>query len=229
MDYINKLWYGADVFSKPWRTVNWMSKKELEDSVKNIKPSNSDIGNVRILLHGVVGSGKSSFINSLNSVFAQRVITKVRAAPSAATSCTKIYKGHVIKIPSGTLGITIADFMGLEEKEHNIHLDDLRNALHGHLPDGYELTGNKPLSSDDPRYIKNPSDAEKTHCLVCVVSANSISRMLPATTDKMKSHLEEASKLGIPRAVLMTMGDMLCPAVKWDVKSIYMSKAIKTK
>lgn len=27
----------------------------------------------------------------------------------------------------------------------------------------------------------------------------------------------------------MTMGDVLCPAVKWDVKSIYMSKEIKKK
>lgn len=59
-----------------------------------------------------------------------------------------------------------------------------------------QFTPDKPLSSDDNRYIKNPSEGEKTHCLVCVVSANHISLMTGAAIDRMKMALEEANKLG---------------------------------
>lgn len=68
--------------------LSYTSKSEIEESMRNLTPSNPDIGHLRILLHGPVGTGKSSFINSLNSVFQHRVITRVKTAPSSATSCT---------------------------------------------------------------------------------------------------------------------------------------------
>ncbi|XP_058263274.1 interferon-induced protein 44-like [Hemibagrus wyckioides] len=227
---VYKFWYGVEMLSKAWRKVNWDSKSELENSLRNFTLSNPNIGHLRILLHGPVGAGKSTFINSIYSVFQHRISNKVKAAPSTSTSCTKTYKGYEINCsPSGTLPITIVDFMGLEETAQNVHPDDLKNALLGHLPDGYKFNPAKPLSSNDPRYIKNPSEGEKTHCLVCVVSANTISLMTNAAIDKMKMLLEEASELGIPGAVIMTMSDLTCPAVKRDVKYIYTSNRIKTK
>ncbi|KAK3520359.1 hypothetical protein QTP70_023838 [Hemibagrus guttatus] len=208
----------------------YSSNSELKESLRNFTLSNPNIRHLRILLHGPVGAGKSTFINSLSSVFQQRITAKVKAASSASTSCTKTYKGYEIKcLPTGTLPVTIFDFMGLEDTAQNVHPDDFKNALRGHLPDGYKFNHEKPLSSNDPRYIRNPSVGEKTHCLVCVVSANSISRMSNATIDQMKLVLEEASELGIPGAVIMTMSDLVCPAVTYDLKYVYTSKTIKTK
>ncbi|XP_017317608.1 interferon-induced protein 44 isoform X1 [Ictalurus punctatus] len=229
MNHIYKWWYGSELYSKPWRTVKWDSKHEIEESVRILTPSNPDIRHLQILLHGPVGAGKSSFINSLRSVFQKRISVKEKVAPSSSTSCTKTYKGCEIKTSYGVLPITIFDFMGLEEKAQNVHPDDLRNALHGHLPNGYKFHPDRPLPSNDEKYIINPSKGEKMHCVVCVVSTNSISLMTDAFINKMKMYLEEASELGIPRAVLMTMGDLVCPAVKNDVKYIYISKIIKTK
>ncbi|XP_060748998.1 interferon-induced protein 44-like [Tachysurus vachellii] len=226
----NKWWYGAEFFPNDWRAVNWDSKSKLEGSLRTFTPSNPDVKKLQILLHGPIGAGKSTFINSLLSVFQNRVVSKVKTAASSSTSCTKTYKGYDIKCsPSGTLPLTIFDFIGLEHQTENVHPDDLKNALRGHLPNGYEFAPDKPLSSNDNRYIKNPSEGEKTHCLVCVVSANSVSRMTDTVIGRMKIALEEANKLGIPEAVILTMNDQACPAVKYDVKNIYRSKTIKAK
>ncbi|XP_053370274.1 interferon-induced protein 44-like [Clarias gariepinus] len=169
----------------------------MVESVKNLIPSNPDISNLRILLYGAVGAGKSSFINSLNSVSGTRVVTKAQTVPSGACmSCTK----RCCYVSYSSI--------------FDLYL---------------QFNSDTPLSPKDPRYISTPSNREKTHCVVCVVSANTISQMPQATTDKMKAYLDEARELGIPQAVIMTMGDEICPAVKYTVKTIYMSKKIKQK
>lgn len=52
------------------------------------------------------------------------------------------YTGHEVKHASGSLPITIFDFMGLEEAAKNVHSTDLTNALRGHLPHGCKV-GNR--------------------------------------------------------------------------------------
>ncbi|KAH3803143.1 hypothetical protein DPMN_156845 [Dreissena polymorpha] len=59
-----------------WRKVPEWSKtlvKELMQGVQSIKPRNSLIQDYRIALIGPVGSGKSSFCNTINSVFKGRI------------------------------------------------------------------------------------------------------------------------------------------------------------
>ncbi|KAF1377030.1 hypothetical protein PFLUV_G00217650 [Perca fluviatilis] len=57
----------APLLSKPWREINWGDNQSDLQYVKAYKPQ-PDGQLLRILLHGQVGAGKSSFINSVQSV-----------------------------------------------------------------------------------------------------------------------------------------------------------------
>ncbi|XP_026063125.1 interferon-induced protein 44-like [Carassius auratus] len=78
-------------FAKPWRETPWDNKGLLEKNLRELKLSDSNVKYIRILLAGQVGAGKSSFINSVNSVFQRRITTEAIAdnAGAGGTSFTK--------------------------------------------------------------------------------------------------------------------------------------------
>lgn len=59
------------------------------ESVKSYKPQNKQVTHLRILLHGPVGAGKSSFINSVDSVFKDRVTGRVPTDAISGSSFTE--------------------------------------------------------------------------------------------------------------------------------------------
>ncbi|KAK2869674.1 hypothetical protein Q7C36_001545 [Tachysurus vachellii] len=56
-------------FEQPWRNTDWKQ--------------------FRILLHGAVGAGKSCFVNSVRSVYKERIVFGAAEGTSAGKSCTK--------------------------------------------------------------------------------------------------------------------------------------------
>ncbi len=52
---------------------------ELTESIKGYKPMVSSVSQVRVLLVGAMGAGKSSFFNSINSVFRGHVTSQATA------------------------------------------------------------------------------------------------------------------------------------------------------
>ncbi|KAF7659873.1 hypothetical protein LDENG_00291670 [Lucifuga dentata] len=59
------------LLSKPWRNVNWTTerKQQLMKVIQNYQPDIKTVHQARVLLVGPIGSGKSSFFNSINSAF----------------------------------------------------------------------------------------------------------------------------------------------------------------
>ncbi|XP_029631989.1 interferon-induced protein 44-like [Salmo trutta] len=221
-------------FDQQWRKTCWSKgeRDHMVDALRNFKLSDPDVGQLRCLLYGGIGAGKSSFINSVNNVFQNRITGgALVAADTGGFSFTMTYDTHYIQGRSGEKRLPFAfnDVMGLEDNKNGMHLDDLINALKGHLPEGYEFNPVHPLSDQKKEFIQNPSLSDKTHCLVSIVSADKISRMQKDVIDKMKSIRAAASRLKIPQVVVMTMPDKACELVNKDVKRIYYSKAIKEK
>ncbi|XP_028460522.1 interferon-induced protein 44-like [Perca flavescens] len=212
-------------FNDPWRTINWEDKRDLQH-VKDYKPQ-TDGQQLRILLHGPVGAGKSSFINSVQSVLQGRMYAQALVENTSHGCFTKRYTTYKIKKgPKTFYPFVFNDIMGLDPFK-GVPVDDVKLALKGHVKEDYTFNPESTLSVDNPFYKKDPTNNDKVHVLVCVVPANSISLMKKETLDKIRNIRMEASKLSIPQVAIFTKIDEACPEIKNDLRNVYRAKYIK--
>uniref|UniRef100_A0A3B4ENE1 Ig-like domain-containing protein n=1 Tax=Pygocentrus nattereri TaxID=42514 RepID=A0A3B4ENE1_PYGNA len=222
-----------------WRTVQWKPDPMLE-TLKTFKVSNSEVKELRFLLNGPVGAGKSSIINTIKTIFqGYQSINCLVASELGSTSFTTKYQ----KFPVESRPFALYDVMGLENDQvknagqgteefkllKGVHSDDIINALKGHIPNDYEFKPEQPMSEDNRYYISDPTLNDKIHCLVSVIAADKITFMDNDVIQKIKTIRAEASKLGIPQLVFMTRVDNVCMLTKENLAKIYQSKKIKEK
>uniref|UniRef100_A0A671TVF1 Uncharacterized protein n=1 Tax=Sparus aurata TaxID=8175 RepID=A0A671TVF1_SPAAU len=166
--------------------------------VKDYKPP-TEGQHIRILLHGPVGAGKSSFINSVQSVLRGRIYRQALADNVESTSTSFTRKFRTYKIPKeggqSFYPFVLNDMMGLEIRD-GVLVDDVKLALRGHVRDGYKFNPASKLSEDDPFYNKNPSTNDRVHVLVLVICANTVSVMRDEIVQKIQEIKREASDLG---------------------------------
>ncbi|XP_030583942.1 interferon-induced protein 44-like [Archocentrus centrarchus] len=216
---------------KPWRTIMWESqkRKELIESIKSYKPPVSSVTKARVLLIGPVGAGKSSFFNSVNSVFRGHV-TSQAISGSSTTSLTTQFRTYSVKAgrEGKPLPLILCDTMGLEEsKGVGLDIDDMSSILKGHLPDCYQFNPSAPLHAEAHGYHRSPGLKDKIHCVAYVIDACKISIMPKGLEEKLDSVRRKVNLIGIPQLVLLTKVDEACPLVKEDVTNIYKSGYIK--
>ncbi|XP_052391555.1 interferon-induced protein 44 isoform X1 [Carassius gibelio] len=213
---------------QPWRTTHWEGKELLEKNLRELELSDSNVKYVRILLAGEVGAGKSSFINSINSVFQGRITTEALADAGFSRSFTKTYRTYYISNGQSVLPFVFNDIMGLESEEaQGAHPEDIAKSLEGLLKEGHNF--NPAVSGKDVDYRSETSPEHLTYCLVYVIAADKVSMMNQEVFKKMKYIREKASSLEIPQAIIMTKVDEACPLVQKDLRKIYTSKKIKEK
>uniref|UniRef100_A0A3B4EXD3 Interferon-induced protein 44-like n=1 Tax=Pundamilia nyererei TaxID=303518 RepID=A0A3B4EXD3_9CICH len=197
--------------------------------VENYKPEVEE-QNLRILLHGPVGAGKSSFINSVNSVLQKRVCCEALVANSCDCS-TKKYTTYRIKKGNAFYPFVLNDMMGLKfttsRRNRRIHVKDVKQALKGHIKDGYVFNPENKLSKGDRYYNRTPTENDKVHVLVCVVDANTTSLMSNATVEAIQDIRDEANELEIPQVAIFTKIDEAFPEIKHDVKNVYRSECLQ--
>ncbi|XP_028969919.1 interferon-induced protein 44-like isoform X3 [Esox lucius] len=126
-----------------WGTFSTKGKEKrnaMVNELKNMKLNNPDMEQLRCLLIGPIGAGKSSFINSVKSVFQGYMAHGALAAALSSKGFTNTYKTCYIRNGTNRLPFALSDVMGLEPSEgYGIHPDDIINALKGHLPNGYKM------------------------------------------------------------------------------------------
>ncbi|XP_036434353.1 interferon-induced protein 44-like [Colossoma macropomum] len=216
-----------------WRTVEW-NQVQMVNTLNAFKIRDDKVKELRFLLHGPIGAGKSSVISSIRTIFGGRIHVDCPASSEItefSTSHTLQFEKYQFRnAQDGLLPFAFIDVMGVESREHNgVHSDDIIHILKGHIKQGYVFNPVKPMTKDSPCYLKNPSMNDKIHCLVNVIPADKLSMIKDDFIKKMKTVGEKAIRMGILQVVLMTRVDCACPLTKKDLRNVYKSKKIKEK
>ncbi|XP_047442390.1 interferon-induced protein 44-like [Mugil cephalus] len=218
------------LLERPWRPIIWNSERrtKLMESIKTHKPIDSSVSQVRVLLVGPVGAGKSSFFNSVNSVFRGHVTSQAMCG-SSATSLTTQFRAYPLKDgrEGKHLPIILCDTMGLEESTGaGLDINDISSILKGHLSDRYQFNS-RSWTSWFYNPFKSQELKDKIHCVAYVIDACKVSIMPANLEEKLNDIRSQINSMGIPQLVLLTKVDEACPQVKQDVTNIYSSTYIK--
>uniref|UniRef100_A0A8D0D573 G domain-containing protein n=1 Tax=Sander lucioperca TaxID=283035 RepID=A0A8D0D573_SANLU len=200
--------------------------------VKDYKPQ-TDGQLLRILLHGQIAAGKSSFINSVQGVIKGRV-SKDAGAANSGSSHTKRYKTYRIRKDGQNTfcSFGLNDTMGLEcnsNRRRKVSVKDIKRVMKGRVRDGYTFNPESKILKEDRYYNAAPTANDKVHVLVCVVDASRVHLMSPKAIETLQDIREEASDLDIPQVAIFTKIDLICPEIKKDLRNVYRSKILKEK
>ncbi|KAL7388780.1 hypothetical protein ABVT39_020533 [Epinephelus coioides] len=216
---------------EPWRKINWRDNQSALQYVRNYKPQ-TEGQQLRILLHGPVGAGKSSFINSVHSVLHGRMYAQALADNTFHGCFTKQYTTYKIpkRGPETFYPFVFNDVMGLDPRGGAL-VEDIKLAMMGHVKEDYWFNPESALSDDNTYhfYNNNPTDNDKVHVLVCVIPANTVSQIRAETVQKIRNIRTEATKLRIPQVAILTKIDEACPELRKDLKKVYRTKYLKGK
>ncbi|XP_039591704.1 interferon-induced protein 44-like [Polypterus senegalus] len=225
----------SQLMDQPWReqTFSRLDRNFLLDDLQNYDTQTRTVTEPRILLVGQTGAGKSSFFNSLNSIFRDHV-TMQALCGYGDINVSKKFRTYSVSLGAGgrKLPYILCDTMGLERSgfEEGIKVEDIISVIKGHVSDMYEFNPRAAINCHDPHYIRSPSVKDKMHCVVFVVDANKIVN-LPKfqLLKKFKEIKSEVNSLGIPLLVLVTKIDKACMEVQKDLTKVYSSRYLHEK
>ncbi|XP_025758458.1 interferon-induced protein 44 isoform X1 [Oreochromis niloticus] len=214
------------IFEEPTRNIPWKERQRELQLVRDYKP-HKDVQHLRILLYGPPGAGKSSFINSVDSVLRGKIAIRALAAANSGDSFTIAHKTYKIQKgnPETFYPFVFTDTMGLErDHEGGIHVEDIKLAISGHVKEGYRFNPKCPLPETDANYRSSSTLDDKAHILALVLRADTVNMIDDETVKKMKGVRAAARNKGIPQIAIMNRIDEACPEVKKDIKNAYKSK-----
>ncbi|KAJ7332564.1 hypothetical protein JRQ81_014744 [Phrynocephalus forsythii] len=214
----------------PWRKVDWTpgTRNKLMNQIASYKPPLNSVQKIRVLFLGPVGAGKSSFFNSVNSVF-RGYVTSQAIAGSDSGSVTLQYRTYQVKNGSNgkPLPIIFCDTMGLEEKQGTgLHVDEVTNLLRGHVPDKYYFNPSVAMQPETLDYIKCPSLKDQIHCVVFVIDGSKVEILPEKLEGKLREIRQKINKLGVPQLVIVTKVDEVCSSLKEEFSDVYRSQAV---
>ncbi|KAI3364686.1 hypothetical protein L3Q82_011456 [Scortum barcoo] len=220
----------SPVLDEPWRQINWDDKQHDVQFLNDYAPQ-TDVEQLRILLHGPIGAGKSSFVNSVKTVLEGKMCRKAPVAKSVS-SYTKEYKTYKVQKGSRNtfFSFVLNDTMGLKYgsyKERRIHVKDIKRVMKGQVKDGYVFNPESKISKDDRFYNASPTPDDKVHVLVCVIDASTLPALKKENFEAIQEIRDEAGDRGIPHVTILTKIDEAFPEIHKDLKNVYRSKALK--
>ncbi|KAL1771976.1 hypothetical protein HispidOSU_000421 [Sigmodon hispidus] len=204
-------------------------QSNLLNALKTYKPYEDLVPQTQVLLLGPIGAGKSSFVNSVKSVF-KGSITHQALVGCDINGISDKYRTYSItyRNDDSPLPFVLCDSLGLSQKA-GLHMEDMRCILNGHTPDRYQFNSMKPITSKHPNYIPDPLLKDRIHCVVFVFDINSVDQLSYGLVAKIKRIRKGLIKCGILHVVLLTHVDSLDLITKGDLIDIYNCVPVKLK
>ncbi|XP_045169930.2 interferon-induced protein 44-like [Mercenaria mercenaria] len=227
---VYKVIYDENKPGTPWRELdNWNTRglaRLKEDILSFRPPPGLNIDEARIVILGPVGAGKSSFFNTIDSIFRGR-ITQRACNGSSAQSVTTAYTPYSVRLDSGSSPkFILCDTPGLEESD-GLDVDECSYLLDGNIPDFYLFNQNSPISPNAEEFRVNPTTQDKIHCVVFVIDASTLEAVSSIIVDKMKNFQRTMNDREIPQLIVLTKVDKLCEDVQKDISFTYRSWKVK--
>ncbi|XP_060566680.1 interferon-induced protein 44-like [Ruditapes philippinarum] len=215
---------------KPWRKIkSWNEQflNELTEDIVSFKPiPDLKVTDARILIIGPVGAGKSSFFNTINSIFRGRITQKARSG-SAEQSLTTAYTQYKVKVKSGApLNFRLCDTRGLEESQ-GLDVFECNYLLDGNIPNYYQFNPTTQITPKTPGFIACPTADDVIHCAVFVLDASTLEILTSKIIEKMKAFQNIMNQKGIPQIILLTKVDKLSKEVEQDVSLVFKSPEVE--
>uniref|UniRef100_A0AAY4A1V5 TLDc domain-containing protein n=1 Tax=Denticeps clupeoides TaxID=299321 RepID=A0AAY4A1V5_9TELE len=125
-----------------YREIKYAHFSELMETIKSWKPIITSVSKAQVLLVGPVGAGKSSFFNSLSSVFRGHVTSQAVTGSAGTSVTTKFHTYPVMSDKSRKpLPLILCDTMGLEgDVNAGLDMEDITSILQGHVQDRYQVS-----------------------------------------------------------------------------------------
>nr|XP_023693740.1 interferon-induced protein 44-like [Paramormyrops kingsleyae] len=220
-----------ELLKDPWRNAKWdeSARTKLMQSLKEYKPPVDSVPQARILLIGLVGAGKSSFFNSINSIFRGNITSQAEAG-DMGTSLTLKYRTYQVKAGRGgqPLSFLLCDTMGLEATDDGgVKTEDIVSILKGYVPDKYQFNPVQAKVTDDCQTGSRLPVQDRIHCVVYVIDATKLAIMPEGMKNKIDEIRKKTKYHEVPLMVLLTKVDKACPLVEKDLKNVYRSCYIK--
>ncbi|XP_043963095.1 interferon-induced protein 44-like isoform X2 [Gambusia affinis] len=217
------------LLEKPWLQMDWEDREADLQFINDYRPAGGQ-RQFRILLHGPVGAGKSSFINSVFSVLEGKICHKATACNITQTTFTKKYITYKIKKGDhqNVYPFVLNDMTGLSNinwKHRRVYEKDMRMAMKGHIKEEYKSA----LSETDPFFNRNPTINDKAHILVTVFDASTINQLEETVAETIQEIRDEATELGIPHVAILSKIDEACPEIRDDIKNVCQSRVLQEK
>ncbi|CAG2189894.1 unnamed protein product [Mytilus edulis] len=177
---------------EPWRkTPEWNTKllDELKGKIERYKPLKElKISQARLLMIGEVGAGKSSFFNTINSIF-RGYITSQACSGNAEHSLTTVYRMYQIR--NGETGkpmhFRLHDTRGIEA-DQGVDANEMAYLLDGNIPDRHQFNPSVPVSTDTLGFVASPHLSEKIHCVVFVLDGSTVDVMAEKVIERLKTY-----------------------------------------
>ncbi|XP_052786779.1 interferon-induced protein 44-like isoform X1 [Mya arenaria] len=197
---------------KTWRKTPALNEEYLSKMTEELAaltpPKGSGVTDFRLLIAGPIGAGKSSFVNTVMSAFAGRVMHKAVVGGSE-NGLTNKYMSYPVRQGDGPcLHFRLCDTPGIGEHSA-MDVVNLHFLLDGHIPNSFQFFPSHHVSIKTGGLIQQPTLSDEVHSVAFVLDASTLSDMSPAVKIWLNDCKRIVQEKGIPLVVILTQIDKL--------------------